>query len=790
MNRKSKIKNILITSLILAVVGLTAGCKHNLTDNNNSSAESSVKYVVLKLNLGLSGRQASPSLDADVLSNLHFKVTAKNHATKKTATTVNDADFFVHNQGSTNPYEYKIKLDSGIDWDVTVTGYYGDPSEGIEILKGEKLVSVQANGSYFEEIELFFITSNTGTVDLEIDVTDVPEITNLKISQGNTNLNGTYTATTEADGKRIIHITPDNPISAGNYNPILSFCNTDDVTIISIPETITVTKNMTTKYWISPAQNQSNAPRNPFLSAPDSNGYSTFVLTHELISQSLNTIFYISSTGKPGNSGNDYSSPLDKIENVFKRINAINNNDYGQASNDSDFEQHFQRNFIIFVTGTAVAPGTSAAPLTADHPLNLSIYPIGTASVPVTNYFKIGRNINLTMESLTFNNAFTCDDNSTVQAQNITFGKQIYVGHDPANDTTDEIHNTVRFSMTDCGVGTAAYCYASTDGLEKCLITATNCTFSNSLTNKGGNVIATDTNIERNYSGSGNSSLILITSDNNPESNYINGSVTLDDSSSAIIRNTKIGEGLSQSTNNSISIKSTSSAILANVEITKNIDAQSSITFLGNTHFTGSISSTSSYVLSLKQGVVLNIGDMDTGTSKLAAIKVATASSSIPITPNLPVIQAIDGQEATQAQINRFELHNPGYYLGYDAATKKGIAKLSWGQIQEPTFGGCTISFGEGSNITSGDDDILILARGDNPQSITVKASDSAGTPLVIKCVKQYLGKTVISSTPESTTLKAQTISFQRSIKETYGLEITFIYNEIEYSEMFTVKIQ
>ncbi len=789
MNRKSKIKNILISSLILAVAVLTAGCKHNLTDNNNSSAESSFEYVILKLNLGLSGRQASPSLDEDVLTHLRFKVTAKNHATNKTATTVNDEDFFVHNQGSDNPYEYKIKLDSGIDWDVTVTGYYGDPSEGIEILQGEKLVSVQSNGSYFEEIELFFITTsktaNSGNVDLEIDVTAVPEITNLKILQsGNGNLNGTYSVTEEAAGKRIIHITPVKAITSGNYNPILSFCNADDVTIISIPETITVTKNMTTKYWFSSTQNQSKATRNPFLSAPDSNGYSTFVLTHELISQSLNTIFYISgntSIGKATNSGNDYSSQLNNLDNAFKRINAINNNDYGQASSDSDFIQHFQRNFIIFVSERAVAPGTSASPFTADHPLKLSIYPIGTARLPVTNYLKVGRNINLTMENLTINNAFTCDDNSTVLAENVNFSKAIYVGHDAANNTTDEIHNTAILSMINCStIGGVVYCYASADGSEKCSITATNCTFNNSLTNKG-NVIATDTNIDKNYSGSGGSTLVLVTSDNNSESNYIKGSVTLENTASAIIRNTRIGEEVTQT--NSINIKNTSSATLENVEITKGIDAQSSITFLGNTHFTGNISSESSSVLSLKDGVVLKIGDMSTGTSKLAAIKVASPSS------NLPVIQAIEGQEATSAQIARFELHNPGYYLGYDAATKKGIVKLSWGQIQEPTFGGCTIHIT--GNITSGDDDIWILARGENPQSITVTAKDSANNPLVIKSVKQYLGNSVISSTPESTVEQTQkTLSFERSIKETYGLEITFIYNEIEYSEMFTVKIQ
>lgn len=778
MNRKSKIKHILITSLILAFLLLAAGCKHNLTDNSNSSEESSIKYVILKLNLGLTDRQASPSLDEDVLSHLEFKVTAKNHSTNKKATTEDDPDFFVHNQGSDNPYEYKIKLDSGNDWDVTVTGYYGDPEDNVEILKGDKLVSVQSNGSYFEEIELFFITTNTGNVDLKIDVTAVPEIANLTISQsGNRNLNGTYSVTPEADGKRIIHITPANAITAGNFSPILSFCNADDVTIISIPETITVTKNMTTKYWFK-------SSKNPFLSNPDENGYSDFVVTRNLISQSLNTIFYISgnsSIGKASNSGNDYSNQLYNLDNAFKRINAINNNDYGQASNDSDFIQHFQRNFIIFVSEKAVAPGSSASPFTADHPLNLSIYPIGTKRLPVTNYLKVGRNINLTMENLTINNEFTCDDNSTVLAENVNFSKQI-AGHAPASDTTNEIHNTSLLTMTGCTIAGAVNCYASSDGQEKCSITATNCTFNNSLTNKG-NIIATDTNFDKNYTGSGNSSLILVTTDSNSESNYIKGSVTLEDSASAIIRNTNIG---AEAGSNSINIKNTSSAILENVEITKNVDAQSSITFLGNTHFTGDISSSSSYLLSLKDGVVLKIGDMLPGTSKLAAIKVVASPSS-----NLPVIEAIEGQEATLAHIKRFELHNPGYYLDYDAASKKGLVKLSWGQIQEPTFGGCTISFGEGSNITSGDDDILILARGDNPQSITVKASDSAGTPLVIKSVKQYLGNSVISSAPDSTTEQTEkTISFQRSMKETYGLEIRFIYDGIEYGEMFTVKIQ
>ena len=171
------------------------------------------------------------------------------------------------------------------------------------------------------------------------------------------------------------------------------------------------------------------------------------------------------------------------------------------------------------------------------------------------------------------------------------------------------------------------------------------------------------------------------------------------------------------------------------------------------------------------------------GTSKLAAIKVATPSS------NLPVIQAIDGQEATKAQIDRFELHNNGYYLDYDETSKKGVVKLSWAQIKEPTVGGCTINIT--GNISTGDDGICLLGRGDLPQSIKVTTADRDGNALIITSVKQYLGNTVISSAPDSTLPQTEkTISFERSKKETYGLEIRFKYNEIEYSEMFTVKIQ
>ena len=767
MTKNSKIKNILISSFILMAIALTLSCKHNTTVN---TPENTVQYVILKINPGFTGRQASPMLDQEILDNLEFEVTAKYHGTNRTAPTSSDADFFEPNANSNDPYEYKIKLDSGIDWDVTVTGLYNDE----EILKGSTLVSVKSNGSYHVEIQLTFISSGTGNVDLEIDVTAVPDIAKLKISNsGNTTLNSTFDVAQEGS-KRIIHITtPEGGITAGDFTPVLSFCTSDDITLFSIPETITVSKNMTTKYWIKSA-------RNPFLSAPDSNGGSSFVITPALITQALNTIFYVNNTNgnNTRNSGNDCSSPFKNIEYAFQRINVSNNN---------DFIQGLQRDYIVFVEN-----GAAATTLKADHPLNLYIYTIGETKLQLSGTLRTEKNVNLTLENFTVNSKFYCDDNSHVSASNVTFLSFVYVGHNPsAEDADPAVSNTASLTLTNnCSIENITYCYASTDGTQKCSINATDCTFYNSVFNYG-NFTATRSEITKKTSTSTTaisklechgSSTTSFTALSTARKN-IKGSVTLNNSSTASFTNMNLGADITTAT--SVTLNNTSSAVFENVEINKNLDAKagSGITFAGATHFTGDVTSANSSTLNLASGVVLKIKDVEAGDSKLAAIKAASPSS------NLTIIQsAVEGQTLTEAQVNRYELHNPGYYLAFDDTNAKGIAKLSSMQIKEPTFGGCTINIA-GDKTTSSTGIISIgrdTSTGEKPLVITV--TDPAGNALTVTNVKQYLGRTEIQSSSGSAATE-RTISFKCSELETYGLEIRFKFNEIEYSTMLTVKI-
>ena len=759
MKRKIKRHNIIFSSFILAALILITSCKHNFTGKGNNTLEDDYpKYIILKLNPELAGRQASPMLDQEILDNLEFEVTATNHQTNRSAPSSSDPDFFSQNENSNDPYEYKIKLAPG-DWDVTVTGLYN----GDEILEGSKLVSVRSNGSYHEEIKMYFIypaDGGYGFVDLEIDVTDVPNIASLEIKRsGNTTLNSIYYVE-EGNGKRLIHISPVDEISAGNYNPILSFCTSDGTVLISIPETISVSNNMTTKYWIKSA-------RNPFLSAAEADGSSKFVVTPALISQALNTIFYVNRTGGLStNSGNDSSSPINNIENAFKRINANNNN---------DSIQNIQRDYIIFVENGAVA-----STLKADNPLNLYIYTIGTSKLSLTGALRVETNVNLTIENFTISSAFNCLDNSQVTANNISFSRNVNVGYDPTDETIDSSYrNITSLTITDCTIGGSTYCYAN--GTDKCTIDATNCTFNNTITNFG-TITASGSGIERYNLICNGTSTTSFTALSTARKN-IKGYITLNNSSSATFTNMNIG--LDASSDKSVTLKDTSTAEFENVEINKNVDAQTgtNITFIGTTHFTGTISSPSSSYVNLASGVVLKLKDVASGLDKLAAIKVADPS------PNRIVIEsAVTGQTVSQAQVERFELHNNGYYLDYDSTNAKGIVKLSSMQIKEPTFGGCTITI-TGDKTTNSLGVISIGRDTDTGEKdLVITVSDPDENALTVTSVKQYLGTTEIQSAPGSAAT-TRTISFKCSVLETYTLEIRYKYKEIEYSALLTVKI-
>ena len=305
------------------------------------------------------------------------------------------------------------------------------------------------------------------------------------------------------------------------------------------------------------------------------------------------------------------------------------------------------------------------------------------------------------------------------------------------------------------------------------------------MTIDNGIITANSTNFDKNFIGKNNSKTVL-TADEYLH-NTIKGLVTFSETSSASFKNIDID--YTGTSSNSITLEGTSSLVIENAVINKNIDTTTgtNITFVGNTHFKDNSTLPKSFVLKQKNNVILKLKNIpaytgtDTGNSKLAAIELENPSY------NLVVMEGAEGQDLTQEIVERFEIHNPGYYLAFDSQSKKGVVKLSSIKIEEPTFGGCSIEIN--GNISFGQNGIGLLGRADTDQEIRVTARDSDGNALNVTSVKQYLGATMISDATETPETE-KTIQFKRSELETYGLEIRFMYKQIEYGTMLTVKIQ
>ena len=81
---------------------------------------------------------------------------------------------------------------------------------------------------------------------------------------------------------------------------------------------------------------------------------------------------------------------------------------------------------------------------------------------------------------------------------------------------------------------------------------------------------------------------------------------------------------------------------------------------------------------------------------------------------NKVLIESNDEAELSQGVINRLRLQNPGYYLAYDAAGKKGIIKGSQLSIRLPRIGQCSATIealSENNTLVSKSEDGYIISR-------------------------------------------------------------------------------
>ena len=328
---------------LFLAVSFLAGCRLSIRSiNQNTKTELTVRIIYPQSSsLALQHRSAVPVLPQE---QIFWKVEARNISDLLIAT----EETRIQSSSSDSSTSFILGITPG-RWEITVLGYKNesDAEEGLEekaIFQGEKEVSVNENGYYETSIQVYYIQSGNGNINLAIDVSTT-NLEKMTVYGTDTCIDGVYLRNENG----FFVIEKDN-VPAATYSPVFTFYEfqTDFVQVLSLQEKINVRQNMTTDKWIKSG--------NTIYLNPAQDDYADFVLTPETIMQLINTSFYVASrnaeerklpqiVAQPSDSNSGYwTAPFETIQAAIKKIQVLNKTAVeNNLSNDT--------NYTIYIDG-------------------------------------------------------------------------------------------------------------------------------------------------------------------------------------------------------------------------------------------------------------------------------------------------------------------------------------------------------------------------------------------------------------------------------------------------------
>jgi len=433
--------NVLFTAAALLFV---LGCKNNAAPAKVENTDGS--YIQVSIDNSKVTDSSRTAISA-VPENVSYVVTASSTTDSETVSASSPIE-----QGS---LVYNLQVTPGKTYKVEVTGYKNQS----EVYKGSGSLSVPVSGKYGITVTVEYLTEGTGSVNLKFDVSDtsVYEIEKLVISgTGLPELDKEW----EADNGTIT--VSASAVACGDYEVVLSFCNSSDVIVVEIPERISVRKNLSSSVWVK-AGNQ--------IYLKEVEGKQLFVLTDSLIKSIIESTVYVNAEGgsytggviktaSDANAGT-WAEPLLTLQEAVNRILAINDG-------VSEYTIYFSGTDKCKVNGNLTSfEDFSFINISSNKSLNLSI--IGdnvenciinadrseSKTGRVLYAFGLGEKFNLTLKNLQITGGYLKNDGEN----DYTGGGIRYIGRHDASALNNnlKIYNSKIYGNT-AESGAGIYC--------------------------------------------------------------------------------------------------------------------------------------------------------------------------------------------------------------------------------------------------------------------------------------------------------------------------------------------